>query len=104
MAPLPAATVNQRLYLRLHRVYTSRRQRGFSLSERSACKECERLGQEYAELILSHVNLEERFLSAKLRHDHELAATFVIKLNDVASEIARKRQAMKDHVKQAHPD
>lgn len=79
---------HQRLYLRLLQVYTSRRKRGLLLSERSACKECERLGQEYAELILSHVNLEERFLSAKLRHDHELAATFVIKLNDVASELA----------------
>jgi hypothetical protein len=73
------------------------------LSERSACRECARLGQEYAELILSHAGLEERFLSAKLRHDHELAAMFVIKLHDAASEIARMRQAMKDHAKQTHP-
>jgi hypothetical protein len=74
------------------------------LSERSACKECECLGEEYAELVFNHVNLEERYLSAKLRHDHELAAMFVIKLNDAVSEIARKRQAMRDHVKRAHPD
>ena len=74
------------------------------MSERSACKECERLGQQYAELVLSRTNLEERYLSAKLRHDHELAAMFVIKLNDAASARARLRQAMRDHLRDAHID
>jgi hypothetical protein len=74
------------------------------LSARSACNECERLGQKYAELVLSRTNVEERYLSAKLRHDHELAAMFVIKLHDIASHIARLREAMRDHAKQPHPD
>jgi len=74
------------------------------LSARSACSECERLGQKYTELVLSRTNIEERYLSAKLRHDHELAAMFVIRLHDIASEVARIRQAMSDHAKQAHPD
>jgi hypothetical protein len=74
------------------------------LSERSACKECERLGREYGAIMLSHVNLEERFLSAKLRHDHELAAMFVIRMHDSESQMARTRQAIRDHLRQAHAD
>jgi hypothetical protein len=106
LAALSSAKGRQyrRLYPRLLGVYTCRRKAGLLLSERPACNECERLGQQYAELVLSRTNLEERYLSAKLRHDHELAAMFVIKLNDAASAIARLRQAMRDHVKQAHPD
>jgi hypothetical protein len=84
-------------------VYTSP-QAGLLLSKRSACQECERLGGEYGDLILTRANLEERYLSAKLQHDHELAAMFIIKLHDVASQVARLRQAMIDHTKQPHPD
>jgi hypothetical protein len=74
------------------------------LSKRSACKECERLGQEYGELVLSHTRVEERFLSAKLSHDHEQAAMFVIRMRDFALQMARTRQAIRDHLRQAHPD
>jgi hypothetical protein len=49
------------------------------------CKECERLGQEYGELVPSHTCVEKRLLSPKLNHDHEQAAVFVIRMHDFAS-------------------
>jgi hypothetical protein len=77
---------------------------GLLLSERSACKECERLGREYGELMLSHVTLEDRFLDAKLRHDHELAKAIVGQMRYLGAVLAGKRQAMRDHLRQVHRD
>lgn len=73
------------------------------MSERSACPECERLGREYGDLMLSQVTLEERFISAKLRHDHELATALARQMHGLASERARMRHAMRDHGSKAHP-
>jgi hypothetical protein len=74
------------------------------VNERSTCRECERLGREYGDLTISHVALEERFISAKRRHNHELASVLVRQMHDLALEMARRRQAMRDHGNETHPD
>jgi Mn-dependent DtxR family transcriptional regulator len=76
---------------------------GRVVSERSACPEGERLGQEYGDLMLSHVTLEEKFISAKLRHDHELATALARQMHHLASERARMRHAMRHHGNKEHP-
>jgi hypothetical protein len=53
--------------------------------------------------MLSHVTLEEKFISAKLRHDHELATALVRQMHHLASERARMRHAMRHHGNKEHP-
>jgi hypothetical protein len=74
------------------------------LSEGLACQDCERLGREYGEAMFRHLRLEEEFMAAKIRRDHDQAKAVMRQLHDLAAEMARMRQAMMDHGKQSHPD
>ena len=66
------------------------------------CQECERLWQEYSDVIQKSFRLEERLSRAKLHQDNEQVKALTARLASLADSQTRLGQALTEHVGQAH--
>lgn len=66
------------------------------------CPECNRLWAEYSDVIQKTFRLEERISHARLHLDHEQIVALAERLITLADSQMRLRQALTEHVGQAH--
>ena len=66
------------------------------------CPECNRLWQEYSEVIQKSFRLEERLSRAKLHQDDEQVKALTTRLASLAESQTRIGQTLTEHVGQAH--
>jgi hypothetical protein len=69
-----------------------------------ACKECDRLWQEYAEAIRAHLKIIGQHHTAMLQQSSGLIAELEPLCRELGHARALARQAVKDHEAAAHKD